>query len=116
VLVEWLPYSQAMAAADVVVSHGGHGTVCRALQAGAPLVVCPAVGDMAENGARVSWSGAGVAVPRRLLTPRGVRLAVRRVLGDPSFHKRAEEVSRWSAANDGADRAAEMCEGAARRS
>ena len=33
-------------------------------------VCCPAVGDMAENGARVAWSGAGLALPWRLLAPR----------------------------------------------
>ena len=59
VLVDWLLYSQAMPAADVVICHGGHGTVARALAAGTPLLVCPSVGDMGENAARVAWSGTG---------------------------------------------------------
>ena len=58
-VVDWLLYSQAMPAADVVICHGGHGTVVRALAAGKPLLVCPAVGDMGENAARVAWSGSG---------------------------------------------------------
>ena len=37
----------SLPAADLVVCHGGHGTVCRALAAGTPLLVSPAVGDMA---------------------------------------------------------------------
>ena len=49
VVVDWLSYSQAMALADLVVCHGGHGTVCRALAAGVPVLCCPAVGDMSEN-------------------------------------------------------------------
>lgn len=114
VLVDWLPYTQVMTQADLVVSHGGHGTVCRALQAGAPVLVCPAVGDMAENGARVSWAGVGESVPRRFVTPRGIKLGVRRVLGDPRYRERARAISEWSARNDGAARAAELCEGAAR--
>ena len=114
VLVDWLPYSQAMAAADLAISHGGHGTVVRALSLGAPVLVCPAVGDMAENGARVEWSGAGLSLPRRLLSPRGIRLAVRRILGDPSYRERAEAISAWSQANDGAAKAAELAEEAAR--
>ncbi len=40
-LVDWLSYSQAMAAADLVICHGGHGTVARALGAGVPLVCVP---------------------------------------------------------------------------
>ncbi len=79
VLAPWLSYSQAMPIADAVICHGGHGTVARSLAAGAPLLVCPAVGDMAENAARVAWSGAGVSLPRRLLSRRGIRSAVRRL-------------------------------------
>ena len=81
-LVDWLLYSQAMPAADVVICHGGHGTVARALAAGKPLLVCPSVGDMGENAARVAWSGTGLSVPRRLLSrradPAGDAAAARR--------------------------------------
>ena len=113
-VVEWLSHSRSMPEADLVISQGGHGTVARALQAGAPLLVCPDVGDMAENGARVAWAGAGLSLPRRLLSPRGIRLATKRILGEPRFGERAEEIARWSRANDGAERAAELVEGAAR--
>jgi len=116
VLARWLSYSEAMAAADLVICHGGHGTVARALQSGAPLLVCPAVGDMGENAARVSWSGAGLSLPRRLVSPRGVRLAAGRILSDGSYGERAEEMARWARENDGAERAAELVEEAARAS
>ena len=114
VLLDWLPYSQAMAAADLVISHGGHGTVVRALSLGAPLLACPAVGDMGENGARVAWSGAGLSLPRRLMSPRAIRLAARRILGDPTYRERADAIQQWSKENDGAERAAELCEQVAR--
>jgi len=114
VLVDWMPYSQVMPAADVVISHGGHGTVARALAAGAPVLVCPAVGDMAENAARVAWSGTGLSVPRRMLSQRGVRLAVRRLLGEERFRARAGEVAAWSEEHDGALAAADLVEDAAR--
>ena len=89
VVVDWLSYSQAMAAADLVICHGGHGTVARALGAGVPVICCPAVGDMAENGARVAWSGAGLMLPWRLVGAASLRLVVRRALGDPSLAARA---------------------------
>ncbi len=93
-LYGWLSYSQAMAAADLVVCHGGHGTVARALGAGVPVLCCPAVGDMAENGARVGWAGVGLALPWRLLGRGSLRVAVRRILGDGSFRGRAREIAR----------------------
>jgi UDP:flavonoid glycosyltransferase YjiC (YdhE family) len=114
VLMDWLLYSQAMPAADVVICHGGHGTVARSLAAGTPLLVCPSVGDMGENAARVAWSGAGLSVPRRLLSPRSVRLATRRLLGEERFTARAEEIAVWSETHDGAAAAADLVERAAR--
>jgi UDP:flavonoid glycosyltransferase YjiC (YdhE family) len=99
-----------MSVADLVVCHGGHGTVARALAAGIPLLVSPAVGDMAENGARVAWSGTGVMLPKRLLSPRSMRLAARRVLGDPAYRLRAAELAAWAVEHDGAARAADLVE------
>jgi UDP:flavonoid glycosyltransferase YjiC (YdhE family) len=110
VLVDWLGYSQAMAAADLVICHGGHGTVARALGAGAPVLCCPAVGDMTENGARVAWSGAGLMLPWRLLGRRSLRAAVRRLLGQGAFGDRASEIAAWGREHDGAQRGAELVE------
>ena len=84
-LYGWLRYSQVMALADLVVCHGGHGTVARALAHGVPVLCCPAVGDMAENGARVGWAGVGLSLPWRLLGERTLRVAARRVLGEAAF-------------------------------
>jgi UDP:flavonoid glycosyltransferase YjiC (YdhE family) len=105
-VVDWLSYARTMPRCAAVVCHAGHGTVVRALASGAPVVACPHAGDMAENAARVRWAGLGVSLPRRFHTPRGVRLAVRRVLADPAYAARAAEVRDWSAAHDGAAAAA----------
>jgi UDP:flavonoid glycosyltransferase YjiC (YdhE family) len=101
VLVPWLSYSQTMHACDLVICHGGHGTLMRALTSGCPVLVCPAGGDMAENAARSDWAGVGVRLPRRYCTPRGVRLAARRALGRPGLRERAGAVARWAAGHDG---------------
>ena len=105
-LVEWVSYSRTMPLCDAVVCHAGHGTLVRSLACGVPVVACPAAGDMAENAARVAWSGAGVSLPRRMVTPRGIRLAVRRVLGDPRYARRADELRAWAERSDGAANAA----------
>jgi MGT family glycosyltransferase len=109
-VVEWISYSKAMARADVVVCHGGHGTVVRALSCGAAVVACPAAGDMNENAARVDWAGLGVRIPRRWATPRAVRLAVLRALGDQAIAGRVRAVSDWARAHGGAVRSAELVE------
>jgi UDP:flavonoid glycosyltransferase YjiC (YdhE family) len=100
-LVDWLSYSRTMPLCDAVVCHAGHGTVARALSCGVPLVACPAAGDMAENTARVGWAGVGVGLPRRLTTPRGVKLGVRKVLAESSYTQRAGEIAEWAKTHDG---------------
>jgi UDP:flavonoid glycosyltransferase YjiC (YdhE family) len=115
VLVDWLSYSQLMPAASVVVSHGGHGTVARALGAGTPVLTCPITGDMSETAMRVSAAGAGLSLPWRLCRPAPLRWAVRRILGDRSFTGHAEEIAAWGREHDGARRGAELVEGLARK-
>ncbi len=110
VLVDWLSYSQLMPAAALVVSHGGHGTVARALGAGTPVLVCPITGDMSETAMRVSWAGAGLSLPWRLCRPAPLRWAARRILGDGSFATEAEKIAAWGRKHDGAKRGAELVE------
>lgn len=109
-LVDWVSYARTMPLCDAVVCHAGHGTLARALASGAPVVACPHAGDMAENAARIRWAGAGVSLPRRFTTSRGVRLAVRRVLGEPSYRRRAQELRDWATRHDGAREAADTVE------
>jgi UDP:flavonoid glycosyltransferase YjiC (YdhE family) len=114
-LVEWVSYSRTMPACDVVVCHAGHGTLARALSAGCAVVACPAVGDMNENAARVDWAGAGVRLPRRFTSPRALRLAVERVLEEPSIRGRARELAAWEDSHDSGLAAAKLVEGLAGR-
>jgi MGT family glycosyltransferase len=110
VLVEWLSYSQLMPAASLVISHGGHGTVARALGAGTPVLICPIIGDMSETAMRVTWAKAGLSVPWRLCRPEPLRWAARRLLDDPAFSSRAAELATWGREHDGAARGAELVE------
>jgi MGT family glycosyltransferase len=114
VLVDWLSYSQLMPAASLVVSHGGHGTVARALGAGTPVLICPIIGDMSETAMRVTWAKAGLSLPWRLCRPEPLRWAARRILHDPSFAAAASEIAAWGRENDGAQRGAELVERLAR--
>ncbi|MFN8176229.1 MAG: glycosyltransferase [Solirubrobacteraceae bacterium] len=109
-LVEWVSYSRTMPRCEVVVCHAGHGTVARALHAGAAVVAVPAGGDMGENAARLDWAGLGVRLPWRLTGPRTLRLAVERALGDRAMAARARAIGARSAEHGGAARAADLVE------
>jgi len=110
VLVDWLSYSQVMPAASLVVSHGGHGTVARALASGTPVLISPFTGDMSETAMRVTWAKAGLSLPWRLCQPAPLRWAARSILRDPSFADRAAEIAAWARNHDGAARGAELVE------
>ncbi len=108
VVVDWLSYSQVMPRASLVICHGGHGTVARALAGGVPVLVCPAIGDMAETGARVAWAGVGLMLPGRLLGPGPLRWATRRLLSHERFVARAAEIG--ATATDGPAQSAKLVE------
>lgn len=110
VLVDWLSYSQVMPQAALIICHGGHGTVARALHEGVPVLTCPAAGDMNETAARITWAGVGLSVRWSLTGPSSLRWAVAEVLGDPTFRSKAEEIAIWSREHDGAARGVELIE------
>lgn len=104
-----------MPVASLVITHGGHGTVARALAAGTPILVCPFTGDMSETAMRAAWAKVGLSLPWRLCRPSPVRWAAQRVLADHSFAERAGELATWAKEHDGAERGADLVEGLARR-
>jgi UDP:flavonoid glycosyltransferase YjiC (YdhE family) len=108
--VDWISYAHAMPRCDVVVCHGGHGTVARALASGCVIVIVPAAGDMNETAARLDWAGVGVRLPPRFCATGPLRLAVRRALAEPELATRAADVAEWARAHDGAARAAAAVE------
>lgn len=99
-VVDWLSYSRTLPHCQAILCHAGHGTLVRALAAGVPVVACPIAGDMNENAARLAWAGAGLRLPRRFISPRPIRRAVERAIGDGAIRARARAFAEWSAAND----------------
>ena len=91
-----------MAAASVVVCHGGSGTTLGALTAGIPLVVVALFADQFANAEMVAGSGAGLAVDRGVDGQRpslgmgdvtAIRIAAETVLDDGVFTAAARRVA-----------------------
>jgi UDP:flavonoid glycosyltransferase YjiC (YdhE family) len=87
----WVDQADVLAHADLVVCHGGSGTVFGALAAGVPLVVVPVFADQFVNGERVAASGAGVVVEDEQ-SAAGIAAAIRAVLGTTSHRRDARRV------------------------
>ncbi len=95
---------------DVVVTHGGRGTVMGCLGAGVPLVVIPMQGDQPRNAQRCADLGVGRAVGPEERTSAVIQAAVRAVLADPTFRRNAERLRDEINALPGMDRAVELLE------
>lgn len=87
-----------LAAADVVVCHGGSGTVLEALAHGLPLVLLPMGADQPLNAARCEQLDVAVVLDPTTVTPDDVARAVRAVLADPRPRAAARAVAeQWRA-------------------
>lgn len=100
----WVEQAHVLGEADVVVCHGGSGTVFGALAAGIPVVVVPVFADQFENGRRIAERRAGLIVEaehgahgglRKLIkeedAPRMAK-AIDEVLGTASYRRQARQI------------------------
>ena len=78
----WVRHADVLPYCSAVLTHGGHGTVIKALAAGVPLVVAPLGRDQPDNAARVVRAGAGLRVSRKA-SAADLRNALGRVLDEP---------------------------------
>jgi MGT family glycosyltransferase len=106
----WLSHDVLLPRCAAVVTTGGQGTYLAALRSGVPLVVVPAAFDQPAVARRVVAAGVGVRLAPRRCTPANLRAAVRRVLGDPGFRRRAQQAAARLAAAPGPEGAAELIE------
>jgi MGT family glycosyltransferase len=106
----FIPFERLLPHVDVLVTNGGFGAVQLALAAGVPIVAAGQTEDKVEVSARVGWSRAGINL--RTQTPRRdfITAAVRQVLQDPRYRRRARELQAEIAATGREDGAADVLE------
>lgn len=87
-VVRSAPHREVLAHTDVLLTHGGHGTVMKGLAAGVPIVCMPTGRDQPDNAARLVHRGAGVTISKKA-SPAKIAAAVHRVHTNPSFRAAA---------------------------
>lgn len=99
-VTRWVRHADVLPCCSAVITHGGHGTVLKALIAGVPLVVVPLGRDQPDNAARVVYAGAGIRL-RRNASVSALRAATTRVIADPRYRAAAGRMaSRLAAERD----------------
>jgi MGT family glycosyltransferase len=112
-ILQSAPHREVLRHAALAVTHGGHGTVMKALAAGMPVMLVPHGRDQADTAVRVTLRGAGIAL-KRTSRPAAIAAGVRRILENPSYRnaaKRLGEAIRRDAASDALVRALEQIAG-----
>jgi UDP:flavonoid glycosyltransferase YjiC (YdhE family) len=88
-----LPLAQVLPTSDLVVNHGGQGTVLTALVAGCPQLVLPQFDDQFDNARALVKAGAGLSLPPDEVTPALVAEHCRELLADARFAGAAARVA-----------------------
>lgn len=111
-LEEFIAGEEVMKVCDLVVCHGGNGTIYQALEQGRPIIGIPTIPDQEFNMRRVEALGVGVKLSMADLekNPQSLPASVRRVLDQPSYREKALAFSRKLQGLRPAERAADLIE------
>jgi UDP:flavonoid glycosyltransferase YjiC (YdhE family) len=88
-LERFIPQAALLPECDLVVSHGGSGSVTGALAHGLPMVLVPMGADQPLNAARCEALGVARALDALTIGPEDVSAAARHVLAEPGYRQAA---------------------------
>jgi MGT family glycosyltransferase len=88
----WIRHAAVLPHASLVITHGGHSTVIKALAHGVPLLCLPLGRDQGFIAQRVQDIGAGLTIPPDA-APDAIIGAMTALLDDPTYRAAAREVS-----------------------
>jgi UDP:flavonoid glycosyltransferase YjiC (YdhE family) len=89
ILLASAPHSKLFPIADLVITHGGHGTIMRALANGLPLICMPMGRDQNDNAAKVQYHQIGLRLKPNAYSLK-IEKAVQHVLGSQQFKIKAQ--------------------------
>jgi rhamnosyltransferase subunit B len=111
----YLPFSEVLPRAGLLVHHGGIGTLAQAIKAGTPQLVVPSGHDQFDNGWRIEelWVGRSLA-QSRYRAHRAVDV-IRSILSDAKMLERSRQYAAKIDSNAALALACELLEGLAAR-
>ena len=109
----YLPFSELLPRAALLVYHGGIGTLAQTIRAGIPHFAVPSGHDQFDNAWRIEQLGLGLSVPQvRYRSDRAAK-AIRSILADPRMIRRSREYAAKTDSASAVTRACELVEGLA---
>jgi UDP:flavonoid glycosyltransferase YjiC (YdhE family) len=111
----YLPFSELLPRAAMLVYHGGIGTLAQTVKAGIPHLVVPNGHDQFDNGFRIGRLGLGRSIPQTAYRAKPVAGAIRAMLEDSELHARCRDYSHRIDSDAALTRACELIESLATR-
>lgn len=105
-IAKYAPGDALMAVSDVVVSHGGNGTVYQALSCGVPVIGFPTMFDQEINMRQVDALGIGIQMSNKQYSGPSLDRAVRKVISETRYRERCRQLAARISRMDGRRRAA----------
>jgi rhamnosyltransferase subunit B len=109
-VAEYAPYSALFSRASLVVHQGGVGTTAQCLRAGKPMLIMPYSHDQPDNARRMRRLKVSRTIQRENYTPLGVARKLRKMMEEPMFAQRAQNVMKLLSQEDGTKTACDALE------
>ena len=110
IVVDFAPQLALLQKASLLITHAGQNTTLEALHFGVPMVALPRSADQPAMAARLEHAGVALRGSFWKSTPEGLRKLVNRVLTEPHFRQRADELRQALSQTGGAAHAADLIE------
>ena len=107
-VVDYAPGSKIMEKSDVVVCHGGNGTIYQAMSEGVPIIGIPTMHDQEFNLQRVEDLGIGIELSELRFKPSDLVDAVQMILKEKSYKENALRCQETLTKYHGPQKAAEL--------
>jgi len=88
-VADYLPGSEVMKKSDVVISHGGNGTIYQAMSHGVPIIGIPTWGDQEWNLQMVESMGIGIQLSELKFIPTDLSEAVEKIFSNEYYKTNA---------------------------
>ena len=100
-VVDYAPGSKIMEKSDIVVCHGGNGTIYQAMSNGVPIIGIPTMHDQEFNLDRVEDLGIGIHLSELKFKPKHLVEAVDKIMTEKSFREHANRYKKILAKYNG---------------
>ncbi|GAB7040788.1 MULTISPECIES: glycosyltransferase [Catenuloplanes] len=107
----FVPQDELLHRCDLVVTHGGSGSVLGAIAHGLPMLLTPLGADQPDNGVRVAALGLGRVLHAETVTPELAAAEAAAVLADDGYRQRVRDLRAGWESLPGPDEAVAMLAG-----